>query len=187
MCMKIGISITLIGLIKPTEAIIVLFPLLWNVTSKQLLFEKVNLLKRYKKQLIYTVLICLLIALPQISYWYIKTGHIIYDSYKNPGVGLDLTSPHILNILFSYRKGWLIYTPIMLFSLIGFYHLFQNSKDIFYACFIYFISSFYIISSWSEWWYGAAFSVRPLITLYPILAISLGYFFNNLNFYNFTN
>ena len=174
--LKIGISITLIGLIKPTEAIIILFPILWNVTSKQLLFEKVNLLKRYKKQLIYTILICLLIALPQISYWYIKTGHIIYDTYKNPGVGLDLTSPHILNILFSFRKGWLIYTPIMLFSLIGFYHLYQNRKDIFYACFIYFIASFYIISSWSEWWYGAAFSVRPLITLYPILAVSLGYF-----------
>ncbi|TRZ69716.1 MAG: hypothetical protein D4R97_09490 [Bacteroidetes bacterium] len=64
----------------------------------------------------------------------------------------------------------------MLFSLFGFYFLYKNNKNIFFALFAYFILSFYIISSWTEWWYGAGFSNRPLITVYPVLAISLGYF-----------
>lgn len=172
----IGICFTLIGLIKPTEGLILLFPLLWNVKDLQTFKEKLKILKENKKAIIVTASICFLIALPQITYWYMKTGSLIYDTYKNNGVGLDLLSPHIFQTLFSYRKGWLIYTPVMVFSLIGFYHLYKNNRPIFLSAFIYFISSFFIISAWTEWWYGAAFSIRPLIMLYPILAISFGYF-----------
>ena len=120
--------------------------------------------------------ISIIIVSPQMIYWYLKTGSFIYDSYKNPGVGLDTLSPHIINVLISYRKGWLLYTPVMAFSLMGFYFLYKKNFKIFYACFFYFVISFFIISSWTEWWYGAGYSIRPLITTYPILAICLGYF-----------
>ena len=172
----IGSSITLMGLIKPSEIVILLFPILWNVTKLEDLKVKFNLLLFNKKALITTLIICFLIALPQLSYWYIRTGKIVYDSYKNPGVGLDFLSPHLIDALFSYRKGWLIYTPIMLFSLIGFYFIFKKNRKIFLVVIIYFSTSFFIVASWTEWWYGAAFSIRPLITLYPLLAISFGYF-----------
>lgn len=118
--------------------------------------------------------------MPQMVYWYHKTGQLIYDSYKNPGVGLDFLSPHLADVLFSYRKGWLLYTPIMLFALIGFWFMYRNNKRLFIPLFIYFIVTFYIIASWTEWWYGAAFSTRPLITTYPVLGIALGFFFVQL-------
>jgi len=172
----LGVSITLITLVKPSEIVIGLIPLLWNVTSVKALIQKLSILFSNKKALFVTIGICFLIALPQMLYWHHETGKFIYDSYNNPGVGLDYFSPHILNVLFSYRKGWLLYTPIMVFSLIGFYFLYKNNKQIFYALTAYFLISFYIIASWTEWWYGAAFSTRPLITVYPVLAISLGYF-----------
>jgi hypothetical protein len=172
----ICLSITILCLIKPTEILIAFFPIFYNINSKQELIDKWKKLIVNKKGIIITITACLLLALPQISYWYIKTGQIIYDSYKNPGVGLDLTSPHIFNILFSLRKGWLIYTPILIFSLIGFKYMYQQNKTIFKASLIYFGLSFYLISSWTEWWYGASFSIRPFIGLYPILGISFGYF-----------
>jgi hypothetical protein len=172
----IGLSSAFMALVKPTEIFILLIPILWNVISLNELKEKFKLVICFKKQILITFLLCLIIVLPQMSYWFIRTGSIIYDSYKNPGVGLDLLSPHILDALFSYRKGWLIYTPIMLFSLVGFYFMYLNNRRIVLASLTYFICSFFIIASWSEWWYGAAFSIRPLITLYPILIISLGYF-----------
>ena len=172
----IGISATFCILIKPSEIFVLFIPLLWNVTSIKKLKQKFSILISNKKNVIIIIGICVIIALPQMIYWYIKTGNFVYDSYKNPGVGLDFSSPHIINILFSYRKGWLLYTPIMIFSLIGFYFLYKNNKQIFYACIVYFLVSFYIIASWTEWWYGAAFSSRPLITTYPILSICLGYF-----------
>jgi len=172
----IGVGISLMALVKPSEIIILLIPVLWNIQSEESFKEKIHLILDKKKQLFITIIICLLLAIPQLLYWLVKTGSPIYDSYKNPGIGLDLLSPHIYDVLFSYRKGWLLYTPVMAFSLFGFYFLYKNNKKIFFALFAYFILSFYIISSWSEWWYGAGFSNRPLITVYPVLAISLGYF-----------
>ena len=177
----IGVSITLMGLVKPSEVIVILLPLLWNIYSKESLKEKMALIMANKNQFLITIGIGFLVASPQILYWIIKTGKPIYDSYKNPGIGLDIFSPHILDSLFSYRKGWLLYTPVMIFSLLGFFVMFRKNKKIFFASLVYFIVSFYIISSWSEWWYGAGFSNRPLITVYPILAISLGYFLVYLN------
>ncbi len=172
----IGVCTTLLALVKPSEIFVLFLPLLWNVTSFEKLKQKISLLIANKTSLFITIGICIIIAMPQMIYWYLKTGNFIYDSYKNPGVGLDFFSPHIINVLFSYRKGWLLYTPIMIFSIIGFYFLYKNNKQIFYASALYFLFSFFIIASWSEWWYGAAFSTRPLISTYPILSISLGYF-----------
>lgn len=172
----IGVAVMVTTLVKPSEVFVVLLPLFWNVSSFKSFKQKIQLFWQRRNQVIIAAGLALLIALPQMLYWYFKSGHIIYDSYKNPGVGLDIFSPHIINVLFSYRKGWLLYTPIMIFALIGFYFLFKENRKIFLATASYFFISFYIISSWSEWWYGAAFSGRPMITLYPVLGICLGYF-----------
>jgi hypothetical protein len=172
----IGVSITLAILIKPSEAFIIIIPLLWNVFSFDSLKQKKALLFSNRKVVLITSAMCFVLLLPQLYYWHTTTGHFIYDSYKNPGVGLDLFSPHILNVLFSYRKGWFVYTPVMLFAVSGFYFLYKNNKPIFFAILFYFLISFYIICSWTYWYYGAAFSCRPVITSYPLLAICLGYF-----------
>jgi hypothetical protein len=154
--------------------------LFWNVNSYESLKQKGLLLQQHWKTILITMGICFIMALPQLLYWHSKTGHFIFDSYKNPGVGLDIFAPHTFETLFSYRKGWLLYTPVMIFSLVGFYFLYKKNRQLFYAILIYFIVSFYIISSWSEWWYGAAYSTRPMITLYPVLGICLGYFLQDL-------
>jgi hypothetical protein len=174
--MAIGLGSTLTALVKPSEVFVLLIPLLWNVISWKSFTEKLRLLLANIKPVMIVIGASFLLALPQIAYWYLKTGHILYDSYKNPGVGLDIFSPHILEVLFSYRKGWFLYTPVIVFAIVGWYFMFKENRKIFLACISYFLISFYIISSWSEWWYGAAYSGRPMITLYPVLGISFGYF-----------
>jgi hypothetical protein len=174
--LAIGLCSVLMVLVKPSEVFVILLPILWNVTSLETFKEKLSLFWAQRKSILVVIGISFLLAVPQLVYWIMKTGHILYDSYKNAGVGLDFFSPHIINILFSYRKGWLLYTPVMIFPLIGWYFLFKQNRKIFLATAAYFFISFYVISSWTEWWYGAAYSTRPLITLYPILGICLGYF-----------
>lgn len=176
-----GIAITLMTLVKPSEVMAVFIPFLWSVTSLRSLKEKIGLFWTKRKQVLGTIAICLLILSPQLLYWHSKTGHFIYDSYNNPGVGLDIFSPHILDILFSYRKGWLVYTPVMILGLIGLFWQLRSNRTIGWSFPIYFLISFYIIASWTEWWYGGAFSCRPVITAYPILAIGLGALLTKLN------
>jgi hypothetical protein len=174
--LAIGLSTALLILVKPSEIFILFIPLLWKVVSWDSLKQKVILFYKHKGQLLLSIFMSLLVLLPQMLYWYAKTGSFIFDSYQNPGVGLDFLSPHLFDTLFSYRKGWLLYTPIMLFAMAGFYFMFRQKRSVFYAAFIYFMVTFYVISSWTEWWYGAGFSLRPIIDTYPILAISLGFF-----------
>lgn len=173
--LPIGACIALMALVKPSEVVILLLPLLWQVSSKDSFFRKLTLLQNHRRDLFLTVLLAFLIALPQMVYWTLKTGFPIYDSYKNPGVGLDIFSPHILEVLFSYRKGWLVYTPIMVLFIAGLYWVYRQKREHFFALIAYIGTEFYIVASWSEWWYGAGFSNRPMITVYPLLAIGLGF------------
>jgi len=166
----------LTALVKPSEVMVVLLPLFWGVTDKMSFYKRLREFVDYKKEYLISAGIAIAIALPQMLYWYSETGHLLFDSYKNPGVGLDLDSPHILNVLFSFRKGWLVYTPVMLFSLIGFRQLYLKNREVFWPVLLYSLVAFYILSSWTEWWYGASYSIRPMITLYPLLGITLGYF-----------
>jgi len=172
----IAAAVGLIALVKPSEVVVLIIPLLWNVYSRSSLNDKRILLKKHKYEIVQSVLIAIVIISPQIVYWLIKTGVPYYDTYKNPGVGLDFFHPHILDSLFSFRKGWLLYTPVMIFFLWGMVILYKKNRKVFYALSVYLAITFYIISSWSEWWYGAGFSNRPIIAAYPVLAIGFGYF-----------
>lgn len=169
--------VALITLIKPSEIVCGLIPLLWGVKDRASLRDRIRLLRTRRMDLLPAIGLGLLILAPQLAYWTLKTGVPVYDSYKNPGVGLDWWSPHVGDVLFSFRKGWLIYTPVMFFALAGMVFVWRRRRELFWAISLYFLAAFYIIASWTEWWYGASYSIRPMITTYPVLAVPLGFTF----------
>ena len=177
----LGLFIGLATLARPTELISILIPLLWNVTNKESLIKKVNLLKQYKSQLLQFVVILLLIGSLQVIYWKIFSGDFIYYSYNNPGEGFEFLWPYTLKVLFSFRKGWLIYTPMMIFALWGFVYLYKNNRGVFVPIFIFFIINLYIVSSWSCWWYAQSMGQRALIQSYAVLSIPFGYFLTSMS------
>jgi len=176
----ISIGLILMALVKPSEILFAFFPILFGIKNRHSFRSKWEIIKSHRRQFYIAISAALIIALPQAGYWFYKTGKPIYDTYKNAGVGLDFFSPHIWNTLFSFRKGWLIYTPIMIFALIGFRQLYRTNKGVFIPVFSTFICSFFIVASWTEWWYGAGFSIRPLITYYTLLSIPMVFFVDKL-------
>ena len=89
---------------------------------------------------------------------------------------MDFLMPHFAKVLFSFRKGWLIYTPLMVLPLLGLVWLYREKKSLFFPIFIYFIFNFYLVSCWSTWWYAQCYGQRGLIPSYAVLSIPLGYF-----------
>jgi hypothetical protein len=176
----LGLATGTIALCRPTEIISVLIPLLYGITNKKTLLEKIKLLYKYKMQLIVFSILVIGIGFIQFGYWHYVSGEFIINPYAagNPGEGLELLQPHILEVLFSFRKGWFIYTPLMVFTVLGFWQMYKNNKTLFTPVFIYFILNLYIISCWSCWWYGACFGVRSLVPSYAALCLPLGYFIN---------
>lgn len=168
----IGIVSGLIALIRPTNIIIALIFIFYNVKSIKDVSEKINMLIRNYKYLIVIVLISIAIWIPQFIYWKTITGSFLYYSYGNDE-RFFFNQPLILQVLFSFRKGWLIYTPVMIFSLVGIILLHRNLKEYSWGISIFFVLNLYVISSWWCWWYGGSFGMRPLIESYAILAIPL--------------
>lgn len=177
----IGLIAGLITLIRPSEAICILIPILWSNNSQNYFKNKWQLIRVHFIQLVVALSCFLLMLLPQLLYWKSVTGHYFFYSYTNAGEGFDFFSPHTINFLFSFRKGWFLYTPIILFAFIGLYHLYHKNKAIFRSVIVFILMDVYICSSWTNWWYaGGSFSSRSMVSVYCLLAIPLGYFIESI-------
>ncbi len=171
----IGASAGLITLVRPSEGIALLIPLLWLPAREHPWKQKWALFRDHWGQLAIAALAFVVAASPQLLYWHAVTGDWIFYSYVNPGEGFDLFPPHITNFLFSYRKGWLLYTPLMFFALAGIPLLWRHHREAFWAILVFVIMDLWVVSAWSCWWYaGGSFSSRSLVPAYVVLAIPLG-------------
>ncbi|MBI4944824.1 MAG: hypothetical protein HY840_00325 [Bacteroidetes bacterium] len=174
----LGITLGLAALTRPTEIMYAIIPFCWGIKAPKEISQKIKIFLneyRFHAIIMFGLMIC--IGSFQLFYWKKVTGNFFYDSYgANAGEGFDFQTPYTLQFLFSYRKGWLVYTPLMLFSIIGFIFLYRNKREIFWASLIFFSVFLYVVSSWTYWWYASCFSQRTMMQVYPLLAVSLGFF-----------
>lgn len=171
----LGATAGLITLVRPSEGICVLIPLLWLPAGSHGWKRKWGLLRSHFGHVALAALAFIAAASPQLFYWHAVTGDWIFYSYVNPGEGFDFLPPHITDFLFSYRKGWLLYTPLMLFAMAGLPLLWRHRREAFWAMLVFLLVDLWVISAWSCWWYaGGSFSSRSLVPAYVVLAIPLG-------------
>lgn len=170
----LGLIGGLIILIRPVNALIFIFPLFYKVVNLSDLQERGKLFWQHKYHLILLFFCALLIIFPQLLFWKINSGEWMYYSYDQER--FFFLNPHIYYGLFSYRKGWLLYTPIMIFSIIGIVILLKQKQDLFAPLAIFLPLHVYVTFSWWCWWYGGSFGSRPMIETYALLAIALAAF-----------
>jgi hypothetical protein len=130
-----------------------------------------------KKFIIGTILFIAVISIQSLL-WYLQVGEFIVYSYNNEG--FDFLNPHLLDILFSYKKGLFVYTPMLLIPFIlSFLLLYKRQYFLFFSFYFFFILLTYLLSSWWSWFYGCSFGLRAFIDFYPlfflIFVISIKY------------
>jgi len=171
----IGLVGGLIILVRPSNGILfILFPL-WHLDSATAFISRLKLFLHKSLKLILILLIAFLVFMPQLIYWKYVTGEYFYNSYGDQGV-FYFNDPVFLKGLFSFRKGWLIYTPMMAFALIGIVVLYFRNRKLFWPIAIFTFLNLYIVWSWWCWWYGGGFGQRALIESYALLAIPFAAF-----------
>lgn len=168
----IGLVSGLIALIRPTNILILLILFFYNIRSiKDIGHRIVFFGKEYKKVLLMAFLF-FVVWIPQLIYWKYISGHYFFFTYKELlGEGFFFTNPQITSLLFNYKKGWLLYTPIMIIALLGIPLLYFKMKQFFIAIIVYILIMIYVLASWWCWWYGGSFGMRSAIDFYGILAI----------------
>jgi len=172
----IGLLGGLITLIRPTNILVLLLLIFWNIKSFSDLKKRIILfLKNY--YLILIMIFCfILVWIPQFVYWKYISDKLFYFSYGAKGEKFFFNNPQIVNILISYKKGWLIYTPLMIFALTGIFFLFNKLRGLFVPILIFTLLNIYVLASWWCWWFGGAFGLRSFIDSYGIMAIPFAAF-----------
>ncbi len=165
----LGLLTGLIMISRPNEILCLLFFLVWIALH----FRS---LKKKWFHIFYAIGAFMLIVLPQMIYWKITSGQFIFYSYQDPCQGFDFDEPYLMRFLFSFRKGWFLYTPMVVVMLSGCILLLRKNMKLFFAVMAYVVAGVYLAASWSCWWYaGCCYSQRAVMSLYVVLALPLGY------------
>lgn len=169
----VGALFGLIVLIRPTNILVFFILLLWGVSSwKDFRDRFMFYIKRFDYVAIMLVFF-LLVWMPQFIYWKEITGEWIFYSYSAKNASFFWGNPQIFDILFSYKKGWFVYTPIMFIAFLGIFLLRKKLKGAFLPVLLFVILNIYTQSCWWSWWFGGSFGVRVFIDSYGIMALPL--------------
>jgi hypothetical protein len=174
----VGLSFfyALAALIRPTNIVILLFFLFYEVYSMKELKLRIQFhLKNYQVFII-LLLMGLIVASPQMLYWYAVTGKPIVFSYGyNHESFSNWKSPKVIQVLIGHKSGWLSYTPIMILSLIGLYLGIKAKKISAPVILMVFSITLIVCASWWAYNFACSFGYRSFVEFYAILILPLAF------------
>lgn len=136
-------------------------------------------LSKQPVKILYGFLTFISIVFIQSIVWYLQVGEFIVYSYQDEG--FNFLNPQFYNILFSYKKGLFVYTPILFLAIISWFILLIKKE--FYIVLtwgLFFIFLTYTLSSWWCWDYGSSYGLRAYIEFYPVFFIVIAHFLNGV-------
>lgn len=177
----VGFLLALIILIRPTNALFALVVFFYDVYNLSDLKNRIRFIIQNLKTLWLIPLIGILMALPQMFYWHYLSGKWILNMYQEIyHVGFQWTKPEFYKVLFHPCNGFLLYSPLMWFTLVGMVWTAYKNKlnGILSVCI--FLLTYYMSASWEMWYFGHAFGYRPFIDYYPLMIFGLAFYINEL-------
>jgi len=160
--------LAIIVLIRPVNALVLLAVPIVAGTHTAQMFR--GLFMRYWTLLLALVVGAAIIALQPIL-WHAQTGNWFEWGYQGEGFHWD--RPEILKVLFGFRRGLFLWTPLMLLVALGTLSIWRSDLWRSAWSLVYWVICTYVISSWWIWYYGGGFGSRVYIDHYPALVIPM--------------
>ncbi len=162
-------ALAIITLIRPVN-ILIIFSMPFLSGSSKVFYKGLNYLVYNWKILFAGSVLFTIFILTQLIVYKIQTGNFLVYTYTNEG--FDFLNPNLIKFMFSYRKGFFLYTPILFISLFGLFKLFKE-KFKFISLILFLFLTIYVLSSWWMWYYGGSFAQRTIIEYYVFFFILL--------------
>ncbi len=172
LAVAIGLILGFIIVSRPAEIIAAFIPLFWGITGRESFVVKAKLVWRHFHHLVLLGLATFIIGIPQFAYYEYYTGYIYYNTYTDPQSGLDFQNPRFAWVLFSYRKGWLLYAPIMAIAITGLLRMILKKSVATLPVVLHFAVNLLLIASFSSL---VSYGWRAFIQSYALMVIPLGY------------
>ena len=162
----LGLVAGLITVIRPVDGLCLLIPLCYGI-ERPFLQNRLTFFRKHRTGILITAVCFMLPIIPQLLYWKWLTGSFIYDSY-GPNQGFNFLHPHILDGLFGADNGWLCYSPLMIFAVIGLFS--KRLRPLFPGAILFLGLYIWAIYSWYVPNYINGLGSRPMVDVYALLA-----------------
>ncbi len=172
-----ALSLGLILLIRPTNLLIVgALPFLAGKPAN--LTKGFRFLVSYWYNIPVALSLVLLVFAVQGVFNYYQSGNLLPGSYLEEG--FYFLNPSFFSFLFSYRKGFFVYTPMFLLLFPAAVFLFRTNRYQFFTFIGFFVLIVYVLSSWWNWFFGDSFGMRALIDYFPVIIIPIAVLMKSL-------
>ena len=165
-----GLFLGITLLIRPTNALVLfLIPVIPG--NYQMMKQVCQRLSANLSVLSAFLIPLLIIISIQPVLWYLQTGSWFLWPYRQEG--FDFMHPRISDVLFSYRKGMFLWSPLLLISLLGLIPMFRKEPYRLLSAVIFLTLLIWLNASWWNWYYGDGFGHRVFIDFYILFAFFL--------------
>jgi hypothetical protein len=161
----LGAAFGLLVLIRPVNAVMLLaLPIVLKDPGAAL-----RQALQHPTAVVPAVAVAGLIPALQFAYYKAATGLWLVYSYGEEHFAWS--DPHFLDLLFSYRKGLFVYTPLLLGAFAGlpFWWRTARRQVLWWAGFLAGLT--WLLGSWWNWWYGGSFGSRVYVEYLPLFAV----------------
>lgn len=167
----LSVSIGLILLTRQANALLLPFVFLMGIKKIKDIEKQFFKLYKYIPLLFAGAIICFL---PQIIYYFYFSGKPYLDLYEGESF-IYRFSPKIIEVLFSFCNGFLIYNPIHLITITGFLWMIYNRVLNGRTLLVLFLFITYMNASWHSWMLGCGYGHRGFVDFYSLFAIGFTY------------
>jgi hypothetical protein len=169
----IGLVAGLTSISRTTGILVLLIPVFWGIVDVKSIMAKFRVVLRNYGQVLIAVMVFACVLLLQVLYWKIHAGEFIYNAYDDPQSGFNFSNPRFGYVLFGFRKGFFVYSPMMLFAVASLIFTYRYFKEAFLAIVVFTLANIYLIACYSTL---VSYGWRAFIELHAPLAIPLGGF-----------
>jgi hypothetical protein len=171
----IGLAAGMQVFIKPAGFASILIFIFWNAFDRESFGMKWRLWKEKLPQVLAVFLlfgtgITLRMLFPAAD------NDNLFNDYVEHMRAFYFLAPNLWEVLFSVKNGWLIYTPVVLISIPGFYILAERNKPLFYATFLYCLVFLLMLASSPHVAAPVNYSQAKMTEIYAVLFLPVGYF-----------
>ena len=159
----------IICLIRPVNALIIFtLPFIWMLLKIRSPFA---IIIQSKMTVLLGFLLFGAILFLQLLLYKLQIGQWWTWAYANEG--FNFSHPHFSELVFSFRKGWLVYTPIAFISIVSAIPMWRKNVVLLLAFLMPLVIIVYVASSWHDWAYGASYGCRPMTEYIGFVIIPL--------------
>ena len=112
--------------------------------------------------------------------WKLATGRFFVSTYTYPFEQFYFFSPKIFKVLFSPHHGLFVWSPILIFAVLGLFSMQGPLRAFRWPIAVCLLLQVYLISSWYLWYFGWSFGHRAFVDALGMFAIPLAGFFSSL-------